>query len=60
MLPRRNDDDKGSISNTENETQLENLTISQVRPPRELALHLLLRRVAASPALLHCSGCERW
>ena len=27
MLPRRNDDDKGSISNTENETQLELLTI---------------------------------
>jgi hypothetical protein len=26
-LPRRNDDDKGSISNTENETQLELLTI---------------------------------
>ena len=27
MLPRRNDDDKGSISNFENETQLELLTI---------------------------------
>ncbi len=27
MLPRGNDDDKGSISNTENETQLELLTI---------------------------------
>ena len=26
MLPRRNDDDKGSISNFENETQLELLT----------------------------------
>ena len=28
MLPRRNDDDKGSISNTENETQLELLTLT--------------------------------
>ena len=26
LLPRRNDDDKGSISNFENETQLELLT----------------------------------
>ena len=31
----------------------------QVRPPRSLALHLVLRRVAASPAPLHCSGRTR-